>query len=243
MGPGGNVGAANLITKDPNYADTLAKRCQASARRWLHLPRRWAAPAASVSAGNQTLFTGCTSSVRLATRRVASVLLNDPSVSADVTDSGFLAALVKGKGASAAEGGRGVPQQLSSCVERRERHRRGGQSQPISRRPEAAYGEDRPRRCKSINRLGADLSGSGVFDTIIHNLNVWSVSPVFAFDTARIWPEVIERQRLATGGWRRTIDPGESRQPDVRVCEEPAPRPQGRQRALFSQSRLPSFSG
>ena len=47
-----------------------------------------------------------------------------------------------------------------------------------------------------------------VFDTIIHDLNLWSVSPVFAFDTARIWPEVSSGKGLrygVGGGIRLTL--------------------------------------
>jgi len=38
-----------------------------------------------------------------------------------------------------------------------------------------------------------------VFDTIIHDLNLWSVSPVFVFDTARIWPEASSGKGLRYG--------------------------------------------
>jgi hypothetical protein len=152
----------------------------------------------AVSSGNQTLFTGCTSSVRLATRRVASVLLNDPSVSADVR-FGFLAALVR-------EGKEQVlPKVVEACLNKLSpvlgdasvTAAAGGLSKSLDDL-ETAYGK--------IDRDGASAKSAKeliypkrVFDTIIHNLNVWSVSPVFAFDTARIWPEVSSGKGLRYG--------------------------------------------
>ena len=124
------LGAANLITKDPNFAPTMAQ-LPAVRDALAALSAALDSASGSVSTENQALFNGCTSSVRLATRRVTSALQADPSVSADVR-YGSLAALVKeGKVQATAESGRGVPQQTEPCVAGCEGHQCCRRCQPI----------------------------------------------------------------------------------------------------------------
>jgi hypothetical protein len=199
-------GAANLITKDANFAPTMAKlppvRDALAA-----LSTALGSASGSVSPGNQALFTSCASSVRLATRRVTSALQANPSLSADER-YGFLAALVKEGKAQV------LPKVVEACLNKlspalqdaKVTSAAGGVNQSL---------DDLEKAYAKIDRDGASNESAKqlaypkrVFDTIIHDLNLWSVSPVFAFDTARIWPEVSSGKGLrygVGGGIRLTL--------------------------------------
>ena len=190
-------GAANLITKDPNFASTMAK-LPAVRDALAALSAALDSASGSISPGNQALFNGCTSSVRLATRRVASALQADPSVSADVR-YGFLAALVREGKAQV------LPKVVEACLNKLSPALQdatvtgtaGGVNQSFDDLEKAYVNIDRDGASnKSARQLAYPKR---VFDTIIHDLNLWSVSPVFAFDTARIWPEASSGKGLRYG--------------------------------------------
>ena len=191
------AGAANFITKDPGFALTMAKL--PSVRDALAaLSATLDSASGSVSTANQIIFTGCTSSVRLATRRVTSALQASPSVSADER-YGFLAALVKEGKAQI------LPKVVEACLDKLSPALQDAKVTSAANGVKQSL-DDVEKAYAKIDRDGATKKSAKqlaypkrVFETIIHDLNLWSVSPVLAFDTARIWPEVSSGKGLRYG--------------------------------------------
>jgi len=189
--------AANYITKDPRYPDVRAK-LPAVRDALASLTIALNNSTASVSADIQPLFNACVASSRLGTRRVNSALNDDAAVSPDIK-YGFLAALLRESKEQV------LPKVIDAC-----KNKLG----PALNNPtvtaaadtlvqsfndiETAYGK--VNRDLAIQKGNEELVfAKRVFNTVMHDLNVWSISPVFTFDTARIWPETADGNGLRYG--------------------------------------------
>jgi hypothetical protein len=197
--------AANYITKDPKYRDVLTK-LPAVRDALTGLKAALDAASGSVTAANKSLFDACVSAVRLAGRRLDTAIKDDPTASADV-QYGFVAALLEEGREKALPKVVDACQKLSPALKNQSVAEAAKKVSDAFDDLETAYGNI--DRNGAIKKANDELAFSkGVFNTIIHDLNVYSISPVFIFDTARIWPQTVGGQGLrygVGGGIRLTL--------------------------------------
>jgi len=189
--------AATYITKDSKYPAVLAK-LPAVRGALASLTTALDSASTTVSTDIQPLFDACVTSARLGTRRVNSALKDDVTASADVK-YGFLAVLLR----------ESKPQVLPKAIEAcKNKLSPALNNQSVTAAAdmlvqsfndlETAYGK--VNRDLAIRKGNDELIfAKRVFNTIMHDLNVWSISPVFIFDTARIWPEAVDGDGLRYG--------------------------------------------
>lgn len=194
--------AANYITKDPKYPDVLAK-LPAVRDAIADLTAALDSAAGAVTAANKPLFDACVSTVRLARRRLDSAIKANPDASADVR-FGFLAALLK-EGKEKA-----LPKVVDACQSALGPALNDPGVTAAAKKVTDTF-DDLENVYGKVNREGAIKKATGelafakgVFNTIVHDLNVYSISPVFIFDTARIWPQTA----IGLGGLRYGVGGG-----------------------------------
>jgi len=189
--------AANHITKDRKYPEVL-KQVSSVHEALVGLSAALQSAHSAVAPADEALFSACSVAAQFAKRRAESAMREDPAVSADAR-YGFIAALVKeGKEQR-------VPKAIDACLNRLSPALHDANVTSASRdlnatfdALEQAYGK--LDRAAAQNRAARELSyPKRIFGTIVHDLNVWSVSPVFLFDTARIWPEATSGAGLRYG--------------------------------------------